>query len=81
MARIGAIVALLALALLLVATAASAKGPTCCSDNQSWGDELTQTTGCSSNHQNNSCNYWCSAACRGGQCKIRGGKHVCHCYC
>ncbi|TVU09013.1 hypothetical protein EJB05_42450, partial [Eragrostis curvula] len=80
MARTGAVVALLALALVLVASTTAMASPSCCSDNRIWGVEEPHHTGCSPD-QSGSCNEWCQASCRGGECKFRGGQHVCHCYC
>ncbi|OVA16427.1 hypothetical protein BVC80_243g38 [Macleaya cordata] len=30
---------------------------------------------------NEKCNTDCQTNCRGGECKVRDGHHVCHCYC
>jgi len=52
--------------------------PACCNDYLSWGSQ-NQINGCSSD-QNGDCNSWCQNSCRGGECKLRGGHHKCHCY-
>jgi hypothetical protein len=59
--------------------AAASSNPMCCNDHPSWGSQ-NQINGCSSN-QNDDCNSWCETSCRGGECKLRGGHHKCHCYC
>ncbi|TVU09011.1 hypothetical protein EJB05_42448 [Eragrostis curvula] len=80
MARVGgAVVAIFVLAFLFVSAAAST--PQCCNVGEhQWGPPH-QKPGCAIPEQNESCNKWCQPTCRGGECKIRGGKHVCHCYC
>uniref|UniRef100_A0A0E0HQB9 Knottin scorpion toxin-like domain-containing protein n=1 Tax=Oryza nivara TaxID=4536 RepID=A0A0E0HQB9_ORYNI len=50
--------------------------PRCCVDYHSWGGN----TGCGPN-QNDACNSWCQSQCRGGECKQRGDRHFCHCFC
>ncbi|KAI3933796.1 hypothetical protein MKW92_038038 [Papaver armeniacum] len=55
---------------------ASTANPTCCQPNHNIGQ-------CNLSNQNDMvcCNSYCSSSCRGGECNIRDGKHVCHCYC
>uniref|UniRef100_A0A0D3GG51 Knottin scorpion toxin-like domain-containing protein n=1 Tax=Oryza barthii TaxID=65489 RepID=A0A0D3GG51_9ORYZ len=77
MARVGNCAAVIAL-LVLVALAASAVAdqPRCCVDYHSWGGN----TGCGAD-QKDACNTWCQSQCRGGECKPRGDRHFCHCFC
>ncbi|RZC68363.1 hypothetical protein C5167_031619 [Papaver somniferum] len=55
---------------------ASTANPACCQEHPNFGQ-------CNLKNQKDMdrCNDYCSSSCRGGECKIRGGKHVCHCYC
>ncbi|KAL6604034.1 hypothetical protein ACP70R_044395 [Stipagrostis hirtigluma subsp. patula] len=78
MARVGAVAALLVLALLVASTAAALE-PKCCTDYHEWGAP-NQITGCPP-EKNSSCDAWCQASCRGGECKLRGNRHMCHCFC
>ncbi|RZC66189.1 hypothetical protein C5167_009877 [Papaver somniferum] len=54
---------------------ASTAKPACCQPNH-----IGQ---CNLSNKNDMvrCNDYCISSCRGGECKIRGGKHVCWCYC
>ncbi|TVT98656.1 hypothetical protein EJB05_42454, partial [Eragrostis curvula] len=74
----GAVVVLFVLAFLFASSAAST--PKCCKEAHQWGPQ-NQKPGCAIPEQNESCSKWCQPTCRGGECKIRGGRHVCHCYC
>uniref|UniRef100_A0A0D9WQK9 Knottin scorpion toxin-like domain-containing protein n=1 Tax=Leersia perrieri TaxID=77586 RepID=A0A0D9WQK9_9ORYZ len=76
MARIGAAAIALLVLVSLVASAAATE-PHCCVDFHSWGDG---STGCGPD-QNDACNSWCQSQCRGGECKLRGDHHFCHCFC
>ncbi|RLM55153.1 hypothetical protein C2845_PM10G12790 [Panicum miliaceum] len=69
-----AVVALVVLAFLVAASS----GSMCCREHRPWGN--SNEMGCSPD-QNGACNSWCQAWCRGGECKLRGGHHQCHCYC
>ena len=50
--------------------------PVCCQHR-----ELKICYGSDPVKANKLCNDYCISSCRGGECKIREGKHVCHCYC
>ncbi|BAD53228.1 hypothetical protein [Oryza sativa Japonica Group] len=78
MARIGtcAAIALLVLVAFVASSGAAADQPRCCVDFHSWGGN----TGCGPG-QNDACNSWCQSQCRGGECKPRGDRHFCHCFC
>ncbi|KAL6879634.1 hypothetical protein ACP4OV_012293 [Aristida adscensionis] len=77
MARVGPVAALLVLAFLVASAGAS--DPKCCVDFHEWGNN-NQNTGCPP-EQNSNCDAWCQGACHGGECKLRGNQHMCHCYC
>ncbi|KAG2606229.1 hypothetical protein PVAP13_4NG204400 [Panicum virgatum] len=47
-------------------------------EHRPWGN--SNEMGCTP-YQTGACNAWCQAWCRGGECKLRGGHHKCHCYC
>uniref|UniRef100_A0A0D9WQL0 Knottin scorpion toxin-like domain-containing protein n=1 Tax=Leersia perrieri TaxID=77586 RepID=A0A0D9WQL0_9ORYZ len=50
--------------------------PKCCQDFHAWAEEV----GCPP-PLDGQCNAWCQNRCSGGACKIKGGKHYCHCNC
>ncbi|KAG8075706.1 hypothetical protein GUJ93_ZPchr0006g46038 [Zizania palustris] len=82
MARSGACaattIALLVLVVLVAPT--SSKSPSCCVDFHSWGYSNKLHKGCGP-ELCDACNEWCRSKCRGGECKLRGHLHYCHCYC
>ncbi|KAI3975377.1 hypothetical protein MKX01_004464 [Papaver californicum] len=49
--------------------------PACCQEHDIGQCNLSNP------NDNAHCNDYCNSSCRGGECKIRDGKHVCHCYC
>ncbi|KQJ94537.1 hypothetical protein BRADI_3g11072v3 [Brachypodium distachyon] len=77
MARFSGSVAVLLIASVIVsATSAENLIPKCCQDFHSWGENNE----CSPPFDP-LCNSWCQNRCSGGFCKIKGGKHYCHCKC
>ncbi|KAG8075702.1 hypothetical protein GUJ93_ZPchr0006g44738 [Zizania palustris] len=53
--------------------------PRCCEDFHSWGDN-GEYKGCGP-ELSDPCNSWCQSQCRGGECKLHGDLHYCHCFC